>query len=165
MFERNRSQNTAERMRTAARLVLDDGERVAGHVFLPPGTRFADLFNSGHAFLEFETRDGDLRLINKQAIRWATAIEVPRTDQLARRSNDVTAFDPHAILGVDRDAGPEAIRIAYLGLARAYHPDRFAAVDLPKEMRAYVNAMQTRINLAYRELTGETAGRMPAAVG
>lgn len=165
MFERNRSQNTAERERIAARLVLEGGERLSGHVFLPPGTRFADLLNNGHAFLEFETRDGDLRLINKQAVRWAAAIEVPRADQLARRGHDAGAFDPYAILGVDRDAGPEAIRIAYLGLARAYHPDRFAAVDLPKEMRAYVNAMQTRINLAYRELSGETADRMPVVVG
>ena len=37
-------------------------------------------------------------------------------------------------------------------MVRKYHPDRFAALDLPKEMTEYAAAMLVRINLAYEQL-------------
>ena len=43
----------------------------------------------------------------------------------APAGTDSTA-DPHAVLGVEPDAGPEEIRHAYRRLAAQYHPDKVA---------------------------------------
>jgi hypothetical protein len=157
MFERNRSPNSVERGRIAVTITLATGETMGGHIYLPASVRLADFLNNGQAFIEFEPRDEPVLLIGKQAVRSVSQLNVPKADQLSQRSIDLSNFDPHTILGVERGAGPEALRVAYYALARAYHPDRFGGLDLPKEMQAYANAMLARINMAYRALSGSNA--------
>jgi DnaJ-domain-containing protein 1 len=41
------------------------------------------------------------------------------------------------------------VREAYLQLAKAYHPDRFAAAGLPSEVSDYLALRTRRINAAY----------------
>ena len=41
------------------------------------------------------------------------------------------------------------MREAYLKLAKVYHPDRYAAAELPAEVREYLSAMARRVNAAY----------------
>ena len=41
------------------------------------------------------------------------------------------------------------MRRAYLDLAKMYHPDRYATVDLPPEVDSYLSAMARRINAAH----------------
>ncbi len=159
MFERSRSQNSVERTRVPVILTMTNGDEMSGHVFVATGGRLSDYLNNGQPFVEFEPRDGGDIMLNKQSIASVAALSVPRADQLSR-VNDAGSFDPHAVLGVDRGASPEALRIAYYALARAYHPDRFAGVDLPREMQAYANAMLARINTAYRQLAGAAAARV-----
>ena len=43
----------------------------------------------------------------------------------------------------------EQAREAYLKLAKLYHPDRYAAADLPREVRDYLAVMVRRINAAH----------------
>jgi hypothetical protein len=33
-----------------------------------------------------------------------------------------------------------------------YHPDRYALLDIPQEMKDYAAAMQARINMAYEQI-------------
>jgi DnaJ like chaperone protein len=60
--------------------------------------------------------------------------------------------DPHAILGVDRDASLGAIREAYHRLVRESHPDLVIAQGLPPECIALATARVARINAAYDRL-------------
>jgi DnaJ like chaperone protein len=62
------------------------------------------------------------------------------------------AEDPHAILGVDRDASFGAIREAYHRLVRESHPDLVIAQGLPPECIALATARVARINAAYDRL-------------
>lgn len=59
---------------------------------------------------------------------------------------------PHEVLGVPTNAGPDAIRTAYLDLVRQYHPDRVAS--LGPELRAVAEARMREINAAYEALGG-----------
>jgi hypothetical protein len=156
MFERNRSQNTIERTRVPVILTLSNGDEMSGHMPVAIGARLSEFLNGGQSFVEFEPRDGGDMVLNKQSIRSVAALNAPRADQLSR-ANDTGAFDPYAVLGVEKGASQEAMRVAYYALARAYHPDRFSGLDLPREMQAYANAMLARINLAYRQLAGAAA--------
>jgi curved DNA-binding protein CbpA len=61
-------------------------------------------------------------------------------------------FDPYAALGLKRDADWEEVRNAYLRLARTYHADKFASVELPPEVRDYLSQMSRRVNAAYTAL-------------
>ncbi len=56
-------------------------------------------------------------------------------------------------------ASRDEVRQAYLRLAKAYHPDRYASVELPEEVRDYLSAMARRVNAAHAAL--ETP-RVPA---
>jgi DnaJ like chaperone protein len=66
---------------------------------------------------------------------------------------DQDTFDPYAVLGVPRNASYEDVRKAYRHRVRAYHPDNFAGIEVPREVLEYVTAMFTRLTSAYRELT------------
>ena len=62
------------------------------------------------------------------------------------------AEDPHAILGVGKDASLEVIREAYRRLVRESHPDLVIAQGLPPEWIALATARVARINSAYDQL-------------
>ena len=83
-------------------------------------------------------------------------VEVPRANHmnLQRRATDNDGFDPYKVLGVAREADADTIRQAYHLMVKAYHPDRFTGIDLPKEMKDYAAAMVVRINLAYEQIGG-----------
>jgi DnaJ domain len=49
-------------------------------------------------------------------------------------------------------AARDEIREAYVALAKAYHPDRYANVVLPPEVADYMAAMARRINAAHAAL-------------
>ena len=55
------------------------------------------------------------------------------------------------------DASPEAIRQAFLTLARQYHPDHFSGETVPAEIKAYAESMFQQINEAYQTLRGSHA--------
>jgi DnaJ-domain-containing protein 1 len=151
MFDRQRTQSGAD-ARMSVTLTMNDGEVVRGNLRLPLSGKLFDAMNNPDLFFDFETTDGDMLFLAKHSIRKVEALELPKTNQLARRTADPAVFDPHAILGVQKGADASAVRESYLALARAYHPDRYAGVELPKEISDYVNAMQKKINIAYQTL-------------
>ena len=64
------------------------------------------------------------------------------------------------VLGVSEDAGPEAIRQAYLDLARVWHPDRFQSDE---RLRRVAEEHLRQINQAYTDLRKGCAEERPAA--
>jgi curved DNA-binding protein CbpA len=82
---------------------------------------------------------------------------VPRPANIAQRLRDLDGFDPYAILGLQRGASFDETRSAYHGLAKTYHPDRYATAELPTEVISYLAGMARRVNAAYAALEASQA--------
>jgi len=63
--------------------------------------------------------------------------------------------DPYGILGVDRQAGNDAIKAAYRKLIRDNHPDRLIAAGMPKEFVDLATEKMATINAAYDRIAEE----------
>ena len=154
MFERNRVCNSTEAVAVAAELTLDTGETVAGRVIISRSKDLAATLNGPEGFVTFETYGGQKVLLAKSAIRMASGLDVPSAAALPS-VRDSDGFDPYAILGVARGASLGEVRAAFHKLSKAYHPDRYAAADLPDEVAIYLAAMSRRVNTAFEVLEEE----------
>ena len=70
----------------------------------------------------------------------------PETRDAAARA----PWDPHAVLGVERDASAEQITRAYRERMRSYHPDHVA--HLGEELRELAHRKALEIQRAYEEI-------------
>jgi len=66
--------------------------------------------------------------------------------------------DPFAILGVEPDAGPEAVRNAWRALIREHHPDALIARGVPAAMVKVAEARSAAINAAFEKALKLAAG-------
>lgn len=66
--------------------------------------------------------------------------------------------DPHAILGVPRDADFATIKAAYRRLIRENHPDALIAKGMPKEFIDLTQEKTAALNAAYERLEREKRG-------
>jgi hypothetical protein len=146
----NRGKNDKSDGSAYAQVTLDDGHELKGRFTLTPGRTLPEMLNNASAFIEFEPFDGERILIAKSALQSIKQKDAPGVPNLLTGSN--SGFDPFAVLRIDRDAGAEEARRAYLGLSKIYHPDRFATVALPPEVMSYLAAMASRVNAAYDEV-------------
>lgn len=139
--------------RALVTLYLAGGSKQVASIRLPLSGKLNEAMNNADHFLDVIAGDGQQQFVAKHAIQKAEIIDPPtaRLNQ-QRRDSDNKYFDPHAILGVTNAASREEMRQAYISLVKAYHPDRFANMDLPAEMKDYAAAMQARINMAYDQL-------------
>ncbi len=60
--------------------------------------------------------------------------------------------DPFVILGVARDASPDAVKQAWRKAASQNHPDRLIARGAPAELQRIADEKMAAINTAYREI-------------
>lgn len=162
MFERNRIDN-ADHGLVTVELTMDEGRTLSGKIAMPPGRGVLDYLNGGAVFVEFESFDGDRRLLAKSILREVKQVPVPRAANLNQRLRDLDGFDPHAILGIERSATWEETRAAFHKLAKVYHPDRYTMAELPEEVSAYLSSMARRINAAYAALEGMHAQKRQTA--
>jgi DnaJ like chaperone protein len=73
-------------------------------------------------------------------------------------SNAKHGEDPHAVLGIGRNASADEIRVAYRRLVRENHPDLLIAQGLPPECVALATARVARINAAHDQLVKQLPG-------
>jgi DnaJ domain len=147
--------STAQSQRALAKITLTDGKSQIVSVKLPMSGKLTDAFNNTEAFIDIISGDGTQQVINKAIVARAEAADPPRAGlNQQRRSSDKSGFNPYAVLGIEKSASAEEMRNAYLALVKTYHPDRYASLDLPQEMKDYAAAMQARINMAYQQLGG-----------
>lgn len=153
MFERNRIENaSSKRDKTVpVELSLDDGRILKGKFFLSSTRNLYEELNGAGSFLEFAPYDGQRELIAKSVLRSVRLTDVPRPVDLSARSGQEN-FDPYDILGIPPGAAWEKVREAYHRLSKFYHPDRYAGVELPEEVRAYLDTMSRRLNAAFAAL-------------
>lgn len=150
---RSGSDYVPERKPVAVEIGLLNGSMLKGKVWVSTGKSLAESLNAAQGFIEF-TQYGDQRThhLAKAHILTLTMIEIPKSGPLYERRGSVDADDPHHILGIAPGVPWQAVREAYLQLAKAYHPDRFAGVSLPSEVTEYLGARARRINVAYAVL-------------
>ena len=143
----------------AVEIALDDGQELQGKLLVPPGRALTDVLNSASPFVEFEPASGERMYIAKSALKTVKPMNVPQRPDLWAGGTEGSNFDPFAILGVKAGYTREEARGAYLRLAKTYHPDRYAAAELPPEVRDYLAAMARRVNAAYDALEGRQKKR------
>jgi hypothetical protein len=154
MFERNKVDTItqAPQLGIPAEITFEDGSISRGKFFIPSTRTFADVLNSNSPFLEFEAYGEDRRYVAKTSLRNVKLVAVPNASNLQKRISDGDGFDPHKVLGVDSKTAWADVRAAYVALSKIYHPDRYASLDLPDEVRDYLSVMSRRVNLAYAAL-------------
>lgn len=143
-------------IRALVAMTFTDGRTEMVSVRLPLTSKLNDALNSTDAFLDVVNGAGKQYFAAKSGIASVELIEVPKAGQMnmQRRTGDREQFDPYMVLGVASDAEQDTLRQAYHVMVKAYHPDRFSALELPKEMKDYAAAMLVRINLAYEQVGG-----------
>ena len=141
-------------IRALVAITLADGRSDTAAVRLTLTSKLKEALNSTDAFLDVVNGAGKQYFVAKSSIASVELIEVPKASQmnLQRRNGDREQFDPYQVLGIETGADQDIIRQAYHAKVKAYHPDRFSALDLPKEMKDYAAAMLVRINLAYEQI-------------
>jgi hypothetical protein len=159
MFDRGSRERTEGPV--TVQIVLEGGEELQGKLLVPPGRALSDVLNSTAPFVEFEPAEGERMYIAKSALQSVKPTNVPAKPDLWAGSAEPGSFDPLAVLGLKTGATREEARDAYVRMAKIYHPDRYAAVELPPEVRDYLAAMVRRVNAAYQTL--ENAQRKQAA--
>jgi hypothetical protein len=130
-------------------VVLSDGQELYGKLVAPPGRSLIDVLNSGSNFVEFEPTSGGRMMIAKSALQVIKPANLPPRPDLWAGPTEGSDFDPYAVLGIKPDATREEVHDAYIRLAKTYHPDRYAAADLPREVREYLAIMARRVNAAH----------------
>lgn len=159
MFERNRIENVS-RHGVPVRLELLDGQELHGNIAVPAGRNVHDVLNGTAAFIELETYEGERSYLARAALRSVRIMSLPKAvppDALLRHGD---GLDPYGILGVSTGTDWEAIRQRYLELAKTYHPDRYASVELPGEIADYLAAMARRVNTAFASLEAARISRV-----
>jgi hypothetical protein len=142
-------------------IILEGGRELSGKLIVPPGRTLAEVLNGGASFIEFRPAAGDRTFIAKAALRSVRPTSGPPAPDLWAGPAEGGNFDPFAILGIKPGTPHEQVRDAYLRMAKVYHPYRYAAADLPREVHDYLSAMVRRINAAYDAV--QAAQRKPAA--
>jgi DnaJ-domain-containing protein 1 len=87
----------------------------------------------------------------------AAVLWLLRSRPARRPAADGGAWDPHAVLGVPRDASSEVVVQAYRDRLKEYHPDRVAG--LGRELQELAHRKTVDIQRAYEELTAARVRR------
>jgi DnaJ domain len=151
MFERNRVDNRADTL-IAVEVALADGGTVAGRAVLAPGKGVHKLLEGDENFIYLDVFDGDGRFIAKADIRGLKVLTSIKSQNVALQIPDARHFEPYRVLGIEKGASFDDIRDAYHRLSKVYHPDRYAGVELPREVRAYIEGMSKNVNAAFHAL-------------
>ena len=134
----------------AVEITLEDGQVLHGKLLVPPGRGLSDVLNAASPFVEFEPVSGDRMFIAKSALQAVKPTNVPSAPELWAGPTQGSTFDPFAVLGIKPGSTREQAREAYVRLAKIYHPDKYAAVELPREVRDYLSVMARRVNAAHQ---------------
>ena len=152
MFDRGKTDNSADQPAVAVEITFDDARTVKGKLLVPVQKGIVDVLNNIHPFVEFEPFGGERQFVLKTSLKAIKPISGGRVASLQARLREADQFDPHAILGVTASATWDEIKAAYHACAKVYHPDRYNTAELPSEVRDYLASMSRRVNAAFAAL-------------
>ncbi len=151
MFERNPVDNRTDTLVAVAITLADDTE-MAGRTPLPSKKGIHKLLDGDEAFIYLQTFDGDGMFVLKADVRAVKVIQTGRAGAARLITPDARAFDPYAVLGLEKGASFDEIRDVYHTMTKLYHPDRYVGVTLPSEVKSYMDDMARRVNAAFQAL-------------
>jgi DnaJ-domain-containing protein 1 len=143
-----------QRQKKALKVLLEtaDGKAIEAELMVFHAESLAEVMNGRMEFLELRDAYGKSSLVAKSFIRriFPKADDEPEGKESAEFAKlRIHAHDPYLVLDVASGASDEDVRLAYHKLARAYHPDKLAALDLPPAIRDYGEEILKKINAAY----------------
>jgi DnaJ domain len=160
MFNKADPVNNLKRFRVT--LKMRSGESQTGAILAPVHRALRETLNDEGPFIEMETEDGRQAFLLKREIARIDPQDAPQARASDRGANDWSRFDANdarLVLGVGADATEPEIHAAWRDLAKAYHPDRLAALGLPDEILRHADRVLARINAAFQRLKSETNSR------
>jgi hypothetical protein len=140
--------------RIAVTLTLLSGAVLRGSVPSSASGSLGFELNREGVFLNFKDTTGALIFVAKSTI--AQVIE-GNEEKIAVMPELAHGKSPHKVLRVGENASPEAVRQAYMALAKIYHPDNYPAESTAPELAEYVAAMFQQITVAYTALKAVAA--------
>jgi hypothetical protein len=156
MFSKSDPANNLKR--TRATLKMRSGDSEAGAILTPNHRTLREALNDEAPFIEIETEEGRVAFVLKTEIARIEpdpAAEPRAAERGAEMPSRFDAKDARLVLGVGADATEQEIATAWRDLAKAYHPDRLAALGLPNEMLRHAGRVMARVNAAYQSLKND----------
>jgi hypothetical protein len=132
-------------------ITLTSGTLLSGVIQRPRSKKLGEYLNDDTKFIEIELYDGAIVQVAKTTIEQCALREVPKADQLANTIHRSDVYHPMGTLGLESLPSKEAIQQAYRARISQYHQDKYAGVNLPAEVMAYLQDMTVRINTAYTD--------------
>lgn len=134
----------------AVEITMADGTMLIGKVDGGTTKNISTTLNRDGSFIELRMPGGVKKQIAKRFIMTAErAQEVRKPSSLEVKDSN----DPYIILGITPQDTPETVKKAYHELCKKYHPDNYHGIEIPDELRAYVDQMFRLINNAYRQVS------------
>ncbi len=159
MFSKSDPSSNLKRLRVT--LTKRSGEDERAVILIPAHHSLREALNDQTPFVEIETEEGQQSFLAKTEITRVDPHGAPRP-RAADRGEEWGRFDANdarVVLGVAGDATQQELQAAWRDLAKAYHPDRLAALGLPDEMLRHADRVLARINAAYQSLKRDGGAR------
>ena len=156
MFSKTDPANNLKRLRVT--LKMRSGESETGAILIPAHRALRETLNDDGPFIEIATEDGRQAFLLKTEIARIEPHDAVEPRAADRGANDWSRFDANEariVLGVSANATEPEIHAAWRDLAKAYHPDRLAALGLPDEILRHADRVLARINAAFQRLKSE----------
>jgi DnaJ-domain-containing protein 1 len=160
MFSKTDPANNLKRFRVTLKMRSSESE--TGAILIPAHRALREALNDDGPFIEIETEDGRQAFLLKTEIARIEPRDAPEPRAADRGANEWGRFDAsdaRLVLGVAADATEQEIHAAWRDLAKAYHPDRLAALGLPHEILRHADRVLARINAAFQRLKSEANAR------
>ncbi len=144
---------TSKNIEVSVRM-LDGATIRGGLVQTQSANSLEGVLSKDTPFLEFISKDGQRKFILKNQIAYVEPVEPLRKPVLAN-PKDTRYINAFAMLGVKNDCSFDEAKTAFHRLAKQYHPDNYSDIELPEEVKRYVNDMFRQINTAFTEVRAE----------
>jgi len=132
-----------------------DGATIRGGLMqTQSATSLEGVLSKETPFLEFISKEGQRKFIAKHQIAYVEPVEPLRKPVLVN-PKDSRYTDAFSMLGLNRSCTFDEAKTAFHRLAKQYHPDNYSGLELPDEVRRYVNDMFRQINTAFTEVRAE----------
>jgi DnaJ-domain-containing protein 1 len=155
MFSKSDPSDFQKRVRVELR--MRSGESESGSILIAAHHSLRQALSDDAPFVEIETAEGAHAFLLKREIARIDPIggEQRQSPRDSEDSGRFDAKDARLVLGVAADATPEEIQAVWRALAKAYHPDRLAALGLPEELLRHAERVLAKVNTAYQRLRRE----------